>query len=83
MTDIYHQNFPEIISGSGLARIRGKRGPVTEDIPKDGAGKIKMDRREWPAVSLDNMPLKADTRIEVVSTREDGTLVVKRANPGG
>lgn len=83
MADIYHQNFPEIISGSGLARIRGKRGPVTEDISKDGAGKIKMDRREWPAVSLDNMPLKAGTRIEVVSTREDGTLVVKRANPGG
>ena len=72
----------EAIEGSGLTRAAGKRVTVLEDIPKEGEGKVRMDRREWTAASLLAMPFKQGSRVEVSQVRDDGVLLVKRVKPG-
>jgi membrane protein implicated in regulation of membrane protease activity len=83
MAAIEYASVSEVVPGSGLARLCGKRGFLTADAAKDAPGKVRLDRREWPVVEMSGLALKAGTRIEVVAVRSDGTLVAKKANPGG
>lgn len=42
-----------------------KKGKVTDEIPEDGRGHVKIGGEEWSAVSSDHKKIQIDTRVIV------------------
>ena len=63
--------------GIGADRLIGRRGIVLEAIDNiQNVGKVRIDKEEWRAESVDESGIKSGARIEVV--RLDGTHAVVR-----
>ncbi len=61
----------------GVDRLIGKRGVVVEAIePSDASGRVRIEREEWRAESVDDEPIELGTR--VVVDRIEGTRAVVR-----
>jgi len=56
--------------------LEGKVGFVTNEIPVDGIGHVKIGGEEWAAKELDNGSIKKDEKITVVQV-SGNKLVVK------
>lgn len=61
---------------SNADAIVGKKCVVSEDIPQDGFGRVKLDGDEWKATAEDGKAIAKGTRVEIVS-RESLIVTVK------
>lgn len=80
---VYSRRFAERITGPqaegvGVDRVLGKRGVVLETIdPLQASGRVRIDREQWRAESIDGSVIPAGAIIEVI--RVEGTrLIVRR-----
>ncbi|HVD00858.1 MAG TPA: NfeD family protein [Candidatus Dormibacteraeota bacterium] len=67
---------PKLVSGAG--GMIGQSALVTDSIEGDHErGHVEVAGEQWPAVSADGKPIKAEATVTVVEIR-GATLVVKR-----
>lgn len=62
---------------TNVSALINKKGIVTQLIPEDGRGFVKVGGEEWSAVSQDSSPIDLNNRI-VVTDIEGNKLVVKK-----
>ncbi len=60
-----HGNMKERKSNADA--LIGKHGKVTETIPANGHGYVKIDGDEWRSISADGQEIPAGTTVQVVS----------------
>lgn len=74
-------NLPNL-KGVGADRWTGREGIVLEQIPGGPAetGRVRIDREEWRAASVEGLAIPAGTLIEVVKV-EGTRVVVKPVSP--
>lgn len=65
------------VEKTNFEAMEGKVGFVTNKIPIDGTGHVKVGGEEWAARELDNGSIKKDEKIEVVQV-SGNKLVVKK-----
>lgn len=70
----------KLLSKSGeetnVYALKGQTAFVTEDIPLDAKGRVKIGGEEWTAISEDGKPIGKDSRVEVLDI--DGNKVIVR-----
>ncbi len=59
---------------TNVKALIGKTGKVTQEIPANEKGYVKIGGEEWAAVSEDNKEIKKDTRVTVNNI--DGNKVI-------
>jgi membrane protein implicated in regulation of membrane protease activity len=62
---------------SNVAALVGKYGTVTEAIPDDGKGYVKIGGETWSAVSENGLEIPLSARIQVVKL-DGNKLIVKK-----
>ena len=67
----FHRNDPN--RPSNVDAMVGRQGFVTEEIPSQGYGRVKIDGDSWKACGLNNVSIEKDTRVEV--TAIDSTII--------
>ncbi|NOX60693.1 MAG: NfeD family protein [Chloroflexi bacterium] len=83
---IYSRRFAERVSGEmsvkvGVDRVLGQKAIVLETIdPLEATGRVRIEREEWRAESVDGQVIPAETVVEVVGV--EGTRVLVRAIKG-
>ena len=66
----------------GIDRVRGKQAVVLETIdPLLATGRVRIDREEWRADSVDGQPIAKDEIVEVQGV--SGTRVLVKRMPAG
>lgn len=64
----------------GIDRVVGKRAVVLVAIdPLEARGRVRVDREEWQAASIDGIPIPQGATVEVVSV--EGTHLKVRLTP--
>lgn len=58
--------------------LKGKTGFITESVPEEGKGRVKIGGEEWVAVSEEGEPLDKDTKVVVLNI-DGNKLVVRKA----
>jgi len=77
---VYSRRFAEKFGGEqppgvGANRLLGQVGMIIEDLDNDNLkGKIRLNREEWRAESIDGAKLTEGTKVKVIKV--DGTHVV-------
>jgi membrane protein implicated in regulation of membrane protease activity len=67
--------------GVGIDRVLGKRAVVLEAIdPMTASGMVRVEREEWRADTVDNLPVPAGAVVEVLAV--EGTRLKVRQVPG-
>ena len=59
----FHRKDPN--RQSNVDAMVGRNGVVTEAIPENGHGRVKIDGDSWKARSEDGQPIAKDTHVEV------------------
>lgn len=67
----FHRKDPN--RPSNVDAMVGRQGFVTEEIPSQGYGRVKIDGDSWKACGLNNVSIEKDTRVEV--TAIDSTII--------
>ena len=61
----FHRKDPN--RPSNVDAMVGRQGFVTEEIPSQGYGRVKIDGDSWKACGLDNVSIEKGTRVEVTA----------------
>ncbi len=70
------------VEKTNFEAMEGKVGFVTDKIPADGTGHVKIGGEEWTARELDNGSIKKDEKISVIQV-SGNKLVVLRIEKDG
>ncbi|MBO4722802.1 MAG: NfeD family protein [Muribaculaceae bacterium] len=62
---------------SNVDAMIGRKGVVTDAIPADGYGRVKIDGDSWKACGENDQPIAKDAHVEVVSMAS--TIITVRA----
>lgn len=59
--------------------LKGVSGTVTEAIPEQGKGRVKIGGEEWPALEKDNHAIEQGIKIKVIDI-DGNKLIVEKLN---
>ncbi|MCB5262815.1 MAG: NfeD family protein [Candidatus Cloacimonetes bacterium] len=61
---------------TNIFALKGKQATVTQAIPAEGRGYVRVESEEWVAVTLDQSAIAEDAKVEVLDV-EGNKLIVK------
>lgn len=59
--------------------LKGKPGYITQTIPSDGKGRVKVGGEEWVAVSQDGTQIKIETKV-IIKDIDGNKLVIGKSD---
>lgn len=79
MRRVYERLLRNGKTETNVYALIGKTGLVTNTIPQDGRGEVKIGGEYWVAISQENLEILQDEKIEVLSI-DGNKLIVQKTN---